>query len=165
MKKEKCFEYLSDQELEELIAMVEQKELVAVPPDLEERILTKLEAKEENWKKKYMEEFSDSRKSCTEKQKEFRSYCFRVITSVAAAVIMTFTVPSVLDMISLKLQMRQEMDVSQFYRDREFANDHLPEQVSYPTREEVLREWGIYTERKSRESILKEESWYERLRR
>ena len=64
--------YISDDELERLINQVEQEELVAAPPDLMESIL---EAAGKT------------------KKKEFTVYCFRVITSVAAAVVLVFLLP------------------------------------------------------------------------
>ena len=64
--------YISDEELERLINQVEQEELVAAPPDLMESIL---EAAGKT------------------KKKEFTAYCFRVITSVAAAVALVFLLP------------------------------------------------------------------------
>ena len=64
--------YISDDELERLINQVEQEELAAAPPDLMESIL---EAAGKT------------------KKKEFTGYCFRVITSVAAAVALVFLLP------------------------------------------------------------------------
>lgn len=64
--------YISDDELERLINQVEQEELAAAPPDLMESIL---EAAGKT------------------KKKEFAAYCFRVITSVAAAVALVFLLP------------------------------------------------------------------------
>lgn len=81
-------EYLSDEELEQLIGEVEQNELVTAPPELLGRIMAELETVQA--------------KDCEDKQqsnasgnriKEFRGYCFRVLTSVAAAIAMVFLLP------------------------------------------------------------------------
>lgn len=82
--------YLSDEELEQLIAHIEQKELVAAPPDLMEDILGRMEVMLTS-----SEEVPEVRRGITERQKikEFRSYCFRVVTSVAATVAMIFLLP------------------------------------------------------------------------
>lgn len=75
--------YISDEELEKLICQVEQDDLVAAPPDLSERIFEAagLRPKTVEGKPKVA------------KKKEFYSYCFRVITSVAAAVALVFLLP------------------------------------------------------------------------
>lgn len=69
--------YMSDEELELLIADVEQNELVAAPPDMLEGIL---------------ECVRESEKSVTN-IREFRRYCFKVCASVAAAVVLVFVLP------------------------------------------------------------------------
>ena len=74
------FNYISDAELEQLIARVEQEELVAAPPDLMDNIL----------------------EAVGTRKQEFRMYCFRVITSVAAAVALVFVMPELTDRMNLK---------------------------------------------------------------
>ena len=70
MKKD--VEYLTDTELDDLIRMVEQKELLPAPPNLKEQILGTLG--EENII-------------------AFKRYRFRVLTTVAAAVLVIFLLP------------------------------------------------------------------------
>ena len=70
-------EYLSDLELEQLIRDVEQNELVGAPPDLAEQILHRVKM--------------------PDKKREFRRYCIRVMTSVAAAIAVVFLLPEVSD--------------------------------------------------------------------
>lgn len=77
--------YISDDELERLIFQVEQEELVAAPPDLMESILEVVE-------------FAGEPAEVTEvsviaRKKDFYAYCFRVITSVAAAIALVFLLP------------------------------------------------------------------------
>ena len=85
----KNLNYISDEELERLINQVEQEELVAAPPDLMERIL---EAERETSPLIYCE---------AARKKEFYAYCFRVITSVAAAVALVFLLPELTDRMNL----------------------------------------------------------------
>lgn len=102
--------YLSDEELEQLIFTVEQQELVVAPPELRDRILERVEPP-------------------NNKIKEFRSYCFRVLTSVAAAIVIVFLIPG--------LQSIQLPDVSE--RQTIVASN------KYATKEEALNDVGILT--------------------
>lgn len=70
-------EYLSDLELEQLILNVEQNELITAPPDLAGQILKHVEM--------------------PNRKKEFRRYCLRVATSVAAAIAVAFILPEVVE--------------------------------------------------------------------
>lgn len=72
--------YISDAELEQLILQVEQEELVAAPPDLLERII----------------DAAIPEKPMVIQKKEFYAYCFRVMTSVAAAIALVFLLPELL---------------------------------------------------------------------
>ncbi len=101
MKKD--VEYLTDTELENLIQMVEQKELLPAPPDLKEQILETLG--EENII-------------------AFKRYRFRVLTTVAAAVLVIFLLPG--------------FESSQQHRPREEVR-----QNRYATKEEALNDSGI----------------------
>lgn len=76
-------EYLMDEELNQLIADVEKYDLVAAPPDLAAGILSCLE--------------DDQQKEELIKVKEYRSYCLRVWTSVAAAIVMVFLLPKLMN--------------------------------------------------------------------
>ncbi|MBR5247441.1 MAG: hypothetical protein IKV27_00620 [Lachnospiraceae bacterium] len=101
MKKD--MEYLTDAELDDLIRMVEQEEILSAPPDLKEQILGALG--EENII-------------------AFRRYRFRVLTTVAAAVLVIFLLP--------KFESLQQ---------------HIPQeevrQSRYATKEEALNDKGI----------------------
>lgn len=101
MKKD--VEYLTDTELENLIQMVEQKELLPAPPDLKEQILGTLG--EENII-------------------AFKRYRFRVLTAVAAAVLVIFLLPG--------------YESSQQHRPREEVR-----QSRYATKEEALSDSSI----------------------
>ena len=107
MKKD--VEYLTDTELEDLIRMVEQKELLPAPPDLKEQILGTLE--EENII-------------------AFKRYRFRVLTTVAAAVLVLFLLPG--------LESSQQHRPLQQHRPREEVR-----QSRYATKEEALNDNGI----------------------
>lgn len=69
--------YLSDEELDLLIFEIEQNELVSTPPGFADEILTRIGKQQEQENKRI----------------EFRRYCLRVITSVAAAVALVFFMP------------------------------------------------------------------------
>ena len=101
MKKD--VEYLTDTELEDLIRMMEQKELLPAPPDLKEQILGTLG--EENII-------------------AFKRYRFRVLTTVAAAVLVIFLLP--------KFESLQQ------HRPQEEVR-----QSRYATKEEALNDKGI----------------------
>lgn len=93
-------DYMSDEDLELLIADVEQNELVAAPPDLLEEILERVREGEEDavtvsdaQKTTSNRKTADSAKSVTNIY-EFRRYCFKVCASVAAAVVLVFVLPT-----------------------------------------------------------------------
>lgn len=75
--------YLSDEELGNLMVQVEQQELVMAPPDLKESILGRVK------------ESRTPQPARRDKKSEFRQYCIRVWTSVAAAVVLVFLLPAV----------------------------------------------------------------------
>ncbi len=115
MKRKK--EYLSDEELKLLILEVEQNDMVIAPPDMDERILSGITPE---WERKE-EGLSEG-----QRRKEFRHYCFRVWTSVAAAVVMVFLLPEV-----IRLQPIQDSL-------RGFSRIRVIEE-----RERVPDEWGV----------------------
>lgn len=91
--------YLSDEELMQLIRDVEEHELVTAPPGLVESILKEVE-------------ISEGRKIvpvASKKEKEFRRYSIRVITSVAAAIAIVFLTPSEGNIKVSKVPSRQEL--------------------------------------------------------
>lgn len=73
--------YLSDEELLKLIAETEE-ELVMAPPDLAPGVMRSIRA---------------SGKSPQEREQEFRRYCIRIMASMAAAIVLVFAMPSLLD--------------------------------------------------------------------
>ena len=84
--------YISDEELERLIFSVENKELVSAPPDLAGNILETCGL---------LPKLAEARPK-TSKKKEFYAYCFRVLTSVAAAVALVFLLPQMTDLVEQK---------------------------------------------------------------
>ena len=81
-------EYLSDEQLEQLILQVEQHELLKAPPDFTESVLKQLEESSQSGVKEIIPiNKLESRK------KEFVKYSFRVIASVAAAIVLLFSIP------------------------------------------------------------------------
>ena len=114
--------YISDDELEQLIAQVEQEELVTAPPDLTDRIL------------------EATVKSSAARRKEFYAYCFRVVTSVAAAVALVFLLPQMTDRAEVVKPVPDKATV-------------MAAEVT-PTKEEVLNDTGVV------ERIIRSTSWF-----
>lgn len=156
--------YISDEELEQLICQVEQNELVTAPPDLEERILEAVEtlgAAEE--KTDAGNQVTQIKKKST-RQKEFYAYCFRVVTSVAAAVALVFLFPQMTDW------MEEKVSSSQGYFEKYVMAETIPVQAEVvkkvpdkaavvaaeitPTKEEVLSDTGVV------ERIIRNAGWF-----
>ncbi len=124
--KEEQFPYLSDEELDALILEVEQKEMVQAPADLLDNLLLEINQgeKEQKDKKDFakMIEFPerkerppekkeiqtvDTKKGKNERKKtrqervlEFRRYKIRVLTSVAAALLILIASPVVTEQVN-----------------------------------------------------------------
>jgi len=110
--------YLSDEELEQLIAEVEANEIVSAPPNLMTDVLAKVETRTRT------------------KSKEFQLYCFRVITSVAAAILLLFMLPGISE---LQLKLSEVMEESTT------VEDLRAERVTprYASKEEAVNDRGI----------------------
>ena len=74
-QKEYLDSYLSDEELNAMICEIESGDLVMAPPDIKENVLRKV----------------------ANKKKEFVTYCFRVVLSAAAAIVLMFLLPTNID--------------------------------------------------------------------
>ena len=77
--------YLSDEELECLMCEIESKDLVFAPPDIQEQVLNVLD--------ETLHVITE--RSNTDKIREFKRYRFRVLATVAAAVVAVFVLPRV----------------------------------------------------------------------
>jgi len=132
--------YISDAELEQLIAQVEQDELVAAPPDLEERILAAAEFGKEA-ENLQLPKTGETKKVVTRK-KEFYAYCFRVVTSVAAAVALVFLLPQ------MTAWMGEEVAKPVPDKATVIATEGIP------TKEEVLNDTGMV------ERIIRSTGWF-----
>ena len=142
--------YISDEELEQLICQVEQEELVAAPPDLMEEILAAAGVTEKEQETPQIVEV----KTPVSRKKEFYAYCFRVITSVAAAVVLVFLLPELSDWMERNGTLSQEHfeknAAVQMIPSFEEVADTVParEEVvaskNTPTREEVLNPAGFW---------------------
>ncbi len=80
--------YLSEEELENLILDIEENDLVSAPPELLNQVLNVIESSEQYIKNPIALEVQRKRII------EFRKYCFQVITSVAAAIVVVFLFPT-----------------------------------------------------------------------
>ena len=95
------YEYLTDEELEKLISDVETEGLMMAPPSLIDDVMEQIERAEDVTKESqsddsYLEptkrEVDKPPKviDLDKKQKEYRRYCIRVMSSVAAAIAFVF---------------------------------------------------------------------------
>lgn len=93
--------YLSDEELNELINEIEKNDLVMAPPEIKEKVL----------------------KKATDNKKEFVMYCFRVLTSVAAAIAILLIIPGTMANGTGETQIpsREEVLQTQKYLSKEEA--------------------------------------------
>lgn len=114
--------YLTDAELESLIREIEQNELVSTPPDLQDRILEVLDQE-----KKALEE-----RQARDKVIEYKRYRFRVMTTVAAAVLAVFLLPR---LESLQQQKTESAEPS--------MQHEIMMKSRYETKEEALNDSGM----------------------
>lgn len=105
--------YLTDEELQQLIVDVETRDLVSAPPNILDDILVKIETPIDfEIPMKTTEQAEDigvKRRQSVRKKKEFQLYCFRVISSVAAAIMLLFILPKVSETMPKTSEVMQEM--------------------------------------------------------
>ena len=115
-------EYLTDTELESLILEVEQNELVSAPPNLQDQILEVLDQEA-----KALEE-----QKVRDKIIEFKRYRFRVMTTVAAAVLAVFLLPR---LEGLQLQQTEST--------QPLTKHEMVMKGRYETKEDALNDSGV----------------------
>ena len=144
-------DYLSDEELELLIADVEQNELVMAPPDLLEGILDYIDksAQERPVHEKLPEQrpVSDKPSKTASNIREFRRYYFKVCASVSAAVFLIFAIPAASDNSAANVPEREKFATESKFATKEEAlkNESLMKQKfggNNIFRND--REWGIF---------------------
>ncbi len=118
----KYMEYLTDAELERLIQEIEQKELVPTPPDLQDQILEVL-----NQEANALEE-----RKARDKVIEYKRYRFRVMTTVAAAVLAVFLLP--------RLEGLQQQETESI---EQLVKHEIVMKSRYETKEEALNDSGM----------------------
>ncbi len=148
--------YISDDELEQLIRQVEQEELIPAPPGLAERIFEAAGLPVQ----KIMEV-----NPVAARKKEFFAYCFRVITSVAAAVALVFLLPEMTEWMGQKISLAESNRWSS-YRQEAPSMEEVVETVPQkeqivsakpaPTKEEVLNDSAFL------DKVLEEANWFGR---
>lgn len=157
------FNYISDEALEQLILQVEQEELVAAPPDLMESILEAVGLDGEMPKEPVQSSEAVVTKVVPVKpraarKKEFYAYCFRVITSVAAAIALVFLLPELPRMngqaVPLPEISRQEVPSPEEVVDTVPSRDEVVLAMQTPTKEEVLNDTGFI------ERVLNNTGWF-----
>ena len=115
-------EYLTDIELESLIQEIEKSELVSTPPDLQNQIM-------EAWNQ---EMHALEERKAREKVIEYKRYRFRVMTTVAAAVLVVFLLPR------LESLQQQEIESAQPLMKHEVVM-----KSRYETKEDALNDSGV----------------------
>jgi len=115
-------EYLTDIELESLIQEIEKSELVSTPPDLQDQIM-------EAWNQEM--HVLEERKA-REKVIEYKRYRLRVMTTVAAAVLVVFLLPR------LESLQQQEIESAQPLMKHEVVM-----KSRYETKEDALNDSGV----------------------
>ena len=118
----KYMEYLTDTELESLIQGIEQKELIPAHPELRNQILEAVD----------QEEKALEGRKAGDKAIEYKRYRFRVLITVAAAVLAIFVVPN-----PESLQRREIEFV------KPIAKHEFTMQSHYKTKEEALSDSGM----------------------
>jgi len=121
-------EYLTDAELECWSRETEQTELVPVAPDLQDMILEALELEISVLKE-------PEERRAHEKVTEFKRYRFRVLTTVAAAVLLVFLLPK------LEGLQQQESEFGKLLVKHEHYGYMM--QTRYESKEEALNDSGI----------------------
>ena len=143
--------YISDEELEHLIFQVEQDELVAAPPDLMESIL---EAAESLGAKEELSMAKVVPLPAVERKKEFRAYCFRVITSVAAAVALVFLLPELTNRMNVNgVPIPEPVEKSAVVGTVPDRATVVGVQIT-PSKEEVLNDTGFI------EQVINNTGWF-----
>lgn len=115
-------EYLTDTELDILIQEIEQSELVFTPPDLQDQIM-------EAWNQ---EMHALEERKARERVIEYKRYRFRVMTTVAAAVLVVFLIPR------LESLRQQEIESAQPLMKQEVVM-----KSRYETKEDALNDSGV----------------------
>lgn len=148
-------EYLTDEELKLLIEEVEQEELVEAPPDLMEGILVATGLAEPDRESGVPEKapemetqpISVRRVSLEKRKKEYRAYCFRVITSVAAAIVLVFLLPGTASSVSKEPSAWEEEVTQGRYESKEAAltgSDFLTKKLGGTSWFDYTNQWNIF---------------------
>ena len=141
--------YISDDELERLIHHVEQEELVAAPPDLMEHILEAIELS------RPMTPVKNSKM----KKQEFTAYCFRVITSVAAAVALVFFLPHLTEWMNLNGTVSSELFSKSEVVQTVPSKEEIVSTNAVPRKEEVVAEKTV----PKKEEVLEDTGFFEKV--
>lgn len=115
-------EYLTDTELEKLIWQLEQSDLASAPPDLQSEILEKLE----------QEILEKEERNKQEKIVAYKRYRFRVLTTVAAAVLVVLILPKIENLQLPEVDFVKPMPKQEYIM-----------QNRYASKEEALNDSGM----------------------
>lgn len=138
--------YLSDEELERLIAEAEA-DLMPAPPELADNIRDLIQNSASDIKEKRSEpkEIPKTAAIKKNKQKEFAAYCFRVSMAVAASVAFIFIMPYLPGFDMSTGEAESYTDINR-WEPEPLSEEQLAEYEALrncPTREEVLNETNL----------------------
>ncbi|MBR5596003.1 MAG: hypothetical protein IKW30_01175 [Lachnospiraceae bacterium] len=132
-------EYLTDAELENMLCDIEQNDMVQAPPDMQERILETLKCElhksqslEAMEQEPFIQKTTEQLISKQDKIIAYKRYRFRVMTTVAAAVMVVFLLPR------LENLQQPQVDFPKLLQKQEELI-----QSKYATREEILNRKGM----------------------
>lgn len=148
--------YISEAELERLINQVEREELVTAPPDLMEHILEAAGMSEEETAS--LMPMTPAKNSKT-KKKEFTAYCFRVITSVAAAVALVFLLPHLTEWMNLNGTVSSELFSKSEVVQAVPSKEEIVSTNAVPRKEEVVTEKAV----PRKEDVLDDTGFFEKV--
>lgn len=138
-------EYLTDEELELLISETED-DLVPAPPEMADRIGNVLweeaQVKESSVAAETRSKTAQNKK--TGKRREFAAYCFRVVMSVAAAIVFMCIVPNLpgFDEYGIEPEVHEYADKEAYLKEN--GSESWQEvYTTYPTREDVLNDKSL----------------------
>ena len=134
MKKE--YEYLSDEELNKLIADIETEGLAVAPESIEQKVISFVDKKEAR------------RSSGRSKKAEYYTYCFKVFGAVAAAILLLIISPMIRDPID-RFASREDLIHGEavmsredmIYQNADMSREEYLSQDKVADRDEFLKEY------------------------
>ena len=111
-------EYLSDTEMEDLIQDIEQTDMVYAPADMQDQILEMLD-------REALVSGKPDERSQQEKIIAFKRYRFRVLTTVAVAVLVVFLLPKMEDLQQQSTDLRKPVQKQEYVKQERYIFETL----------------------------------------